>query len=90
LSGNSQLSASNGWINRFKRRYNIVYRTLSGKSKTVDLEVVVGWSNYQLLQETEDYDLYDTYTYNADETGLFLNLQTSKPLLFGEIFAMVV
>jgi hypothetical protein len=40
------------------------------------------------LQETEDYDLFDTY--NAEETGLFLNLQPTKPSLFGETFAMVV
>jgi hypothetical protein len=31
-------SASNGWIDRYKRRENIVYRTLSGKSRSVDPE----------------------------------------------------
>jgi hypothetical protein len=38
--------ASNGWIDVFKRRHNIVYRTLSCESRNVDQETVEGWKNY--------------------------------------------
>jgi hypothetical protein len=39
-------SASNGWIGRFKRRHNIAYRNLSGKSRSVDSETIEDWKNY--------------------------------------------
>jgi hypothetical protein len=71
----------NGWIDRFKRRHNIVYRTLLGENRTVYPETVEGWENYPLLQETEDCDLCDIL-YNADETGLYFNLQPAKTFAF--------
>jgi hypothetical protein len=39
-------SASNGWINRFKHRNKIFYRTLSGWSTTVDSETGEDWKYY--------------------------------------------
>jgi hypothetical protein len=76
--------ASNGWIGRFKRRYNIAYRNLSGESRSVDSETVEDWKNYRLLQEIEGYDLFDIN--NVDETGLFLVYNLAKLSLFKEIF----
>jgi hypothetical protein len=68
-------SVYDGWIDRFRRRYNIVYRPLSGESdesRSVDSETVEDWKNDQ--QEIEGYDLCDMY--NADETGLFFSLKS--------------
>jgi centromere protein B len=44
--GIANFSASNRWINRFKRRANIVYKTLSSESRSVDPETVEDWKNY--------------------------------------------
>jgi centromere protein B len=43
--GTAIFSASNGWINRFKRSHNIFYRTLSCESMGVDPETVEYWKN---------------------------------------------
>jgi hypothetical protein len=43
------LSASNGWIKRFKKRCNGLYRTLSWESRSVDSETVEDWKNQRLL-----------------------------------------
>jgi hypothetical protein len=77
--GTANSLASNGWTDRFKRD-NIVYRNLSGESRSVDPETVEDWINDQLLHETEGYDLRDTH--NADETSPFFNLQPSKTFTF--------
>jgi hypothetical protein len=42
----ANILASNGWFGRFKRRCNIVYITLSGKSRSDDPETVEDWKNY--------------------------------------------
>jgi hypothetical protein len=44
--GISIFSASNGWIDRFKRKDHIVYRTLSGESRSVHPETVEDSKNY--------------------------------------------
>jgi hypothetical protein len=78
--GLDNFCASNGWIDRFKRRHNITYKVLSGESKSVDQKTVEQWKNEILLQKIRGYDLCDIY--NADETGLFFNLQPSHTLDF--------
>jgi hypothetical protein len=50
-------SATNGWLDRFKRRHNTAYRNLSGESKSVHSETVEDWKNYRILKEIEGYDL---------------------------------
>jgi hypothetical protein len=71
-SGNSQHFGFQ-WMDRFKK-HKIVY------NRSVNLETVEDWNNYKLLQEIEGYDLCDIY--NADETGLFFNLQPNKTFIF--------
>jgi hypothetical protein len=68
----------------FKRRHNIIYRILSGESRSVDSETVRDRKNYHLLKEIEDYDFCDINT--ADETGLFFSLQLSKTFTFQGCF----
>jgi hypothetical protein len=41
----ANISASNGWIGRSKRRHNTAYRNLSGESRSVDSETVEDWRN---------------------------------------------
>jgi hypothetical protein len=44
----AHLEIANRWINRFKRRQDIVYRTLTGESRSVDPESAEHWKNYRL------------------------------------------
>ena len=37
--------ASNGWIDCFKKRHNLVYKTMLGESATVNPETVIDWKN---------------------------------------------
>jgi hypothetical protein len=70
--GRANFLASNGRIDRFNRRHNIVYKTPSGETRNVDPDTVDDWKYYRLLQGIEGYDLCDIN--NADETNLFFNL----------------
>lgn len=77
--GIDNFTASNGWIDRFKKRHNIVYNTVCGESRSVDGATVEDWKNRlpSLVQEYEPRNIF-----NADETGLFYNLLPSKTLSF--------
>jgi hypothetical protein len=44
--GITNFSVSKGWIDRFKRSHNIVYRTLLGESRSVDPATAENWKNY--------------------------------------------
>jgi hypothetical protein len=66
---------SSGWINRYKRRHDIVCRTIADESRSVDSRIVEGWKNQQFLRQIKKYDIC-----NFDEIGLFFNLQSSKSL----------
>jgi hypothetical protein len=57
--GTANILDSSGWINRFKRKHNSVYRTLSGESRSVDSESIEDWRNDRLLQVIEGYDFCD-------------------------------
>ena len=35
--------ASNGWLDKFKSRYNISFKVVCGESKSVDTETVDEW-----------------------------------------------
>jgi hypothetical protein len=64
----------------FKRRHNTTYSTLAGKSRSADSEIVDDCKNDCMVQEIKEYDRCDAF--NADEIGLFFNLQHSKCLTF--------
>lgn len=72
-------SASNGWIDRFKKRYDIVRKKLCGEKADVNENVVKDWEE-KLLSPIEGYSLSNVY--NADETGLFYDLQPDKTLCY--------
>jgi hypothetical protein len=81
-------SASKGWIGRLKRRHNIAYRNLSGKSRSVDSETIEDWKNYRLLPEIEGYGPF--HTNNAYEMVCFSAYNLAKPSLHEDTFVMVV
>jgi hypothetical protein len=53
-------TVSKGWLNKYKRRHNIVYTTLAGESKSVHSETVDDWKNDRFLQDIKEYNLCDT------------------------------
>jgi hypothetical protein len=66
----------NGWIDKFKKRSTIVYRTPAVESMINDSETGDDWKNDQLLQQTTEHDISDTY--DTDKTCLFFSVQPSK------------
>jgi hypothetical protein len=76
--GIEDFKASNGWINGFKQRHGVVYKTVSGECKNVDSSTVEEWRKEQLFKIFEGYK--PTNIYNADETGLFFRLLPRKTL----------
>jgi hypothetical protein len=76
--GIEDFTASTGWINGFKQRHNVVYKTVSGECKSVDSSAVEEWRKEQLLKIFEGYEPKNIY--NADETRLFFRLPPNKTL----------
>lgn len=69
--------ASNGWIDRFKNRHGLCYRTVNGEAASVDTETVEAWKE-TVVSIIKDYEPRDIF--NADEAGLFFKVQPSKTL----------
>uniref|UniRef100_A0A1E1X318 Putative tigger transposable element n=1 Tax=Amblyomma aureolatum TaxID=187763 RepID=A0A1E1X318_9ACAR len=76
--GITDFAASNGWIDRFRKRHGIAYKTVSGESASVNLATVDDWKATLSAILIEGYAPRDIY--NADETGLFFRVQPSKSL----------
>ena len=66
--GVDQFKASNGWLQSFLKRNNIVFRTMSGESGDVNVTIVSEWKS-KLPNLIKDYHPRDIH--NMDETGLF-------------------
>ena len=78
--GETDFTASNGWLNRFRKRHGIVYRKINGEAKSVDLSKVEDFRNTVAVQLLKDYSPEDIY--NADETGLVWANTSNKTLTF--------
>jgi len=66
--GISDFKASNGWLDKFRKRTNIVYKTFSGERGDVNQTIVDNWKE-RLPSLCEGYAPCDIF--NMDETGLF-------------------
>lgn len=75
--GIENFQASGGWLHRFKERHGLVYRVVCGEGKKVDQSAVSDWLN-TLPALISDYAPCDVF--NADEAGLFFNLQPERSL----------
>ena len=76
--GISDFNASNGWLDRFRVRNNIVFRSTSGEAGYVSDVTCKDWID-RLPSIIEGYDMKDIY--NMDETGLFFRALPSKSLM---------
>ena len=61
-------TASNGWLEKWKKRYNVKKKKICGESNELDLDIVADWVNkaQDILTEHAGKVIL-----NADETGLF-------------------
>jgi hypothetical protein len=66
--GKPDFKASNGWLDRWKKRFNITQRSVVGESGDVNPETVLSWKE-RLPAIVSGYAMEDIY--NFDETGCF-------------------
>lgn len=72
--------ASDGWLQNFKVRHDVKFRTEQGEAAAIDLEKVEDWRQEVLTDALSKYSADDVF--NADETGLFWKLMPNKTLAF--------
>ena len=70
------LWTSDGRLDRWKKRFNVSFKTVSGESNACTDEMVAPWEQTTLPTILSKYDLNQIY--NADEFGLFYHGQTNK------------
>ncbi|CAF2142131.1 unnamed protein product [Rotaria magnacalcarata] len=70
--------ASNGWLDRFRTRYNIQFRPICGEARAVDPSTVDDWKG-RLHSIIEHYDPCNIF--NMDETSLFYKLMPDRSLV---------
>jgi len=66
--GLSAFRASNGWLDGFRKRHDIDFKSMCGEGAVVDLAVVQDWV-HSIDSIISGYALNDIF--NCDETGLF-------------------
>jgi len=74
-----KFSASNGWLEAFRRRNNINFRALCGESANVDKKAADDWERH-LAAVVEGYAIEDQF--NADETAVFYRQLPRKSMVF--------
>ncbi|KRX72758.1 Tigger transposable element-derived protein 6 [Trichinella sp. T6] len=79
MMGINDFKASNGWINRFRERHGLVYRSVRGEAAGVNMYTVDTWKD-RLQVLLNDYRPDDVF--NADEMGLFYRILPDKTLTF--------
>ncbi|XP_040358278.1 tigger transposable element-derived protein 6 [Ixodes scapularis] len=73
----ADFTCSNGWVDRFRKRHGISYRAVSGEAASVDPICVEAFKS-SLPSIIAEYHPRDVF--NADEAGLFFNVQPTKSL----------
>ncbi|GBN80062.1 Tigger transposable element-derived protein 6 [Araneus ventricosus] len=76
--GIENFSASNGWLDRFRIRNNITFRSLCGEAADVDPSLCEDWQE-RLPLLLAGYD--DEGIFNMDKTALFFHALPSKSMI---------
>ena len=66
------------WLDRWKNRYNVSFKTVSGEGNSCMAEITAPWKETNLPTTLSKYKLDEIY--NADEFGLFFCIQPNKSL----------
>jgi hypothetical protein len=75
--GIADFKGSHGWLDRFKKRYNVQQYTRCGEANSAPLETLCP-QRAELRELLGRWDLNDVY--NCDETALYWKLEPSKTL----------
>jgi hypothetical protein len=75
--GIADFKGSHGWLDRFKKRYNVQQYTRCGEANSAPLETLRP-QRAELRKLLGRWDLNDVY--NCDETALYWKLEPSKTL----------
>ncbi|GBN20177.1 Tigger transposable element-derived protein 4 [Araneus ventricosus] len=77
--GHKDFKSSNGWLENFKNRHNIVFQKLCGENQSLSDELCSEWIKNLpgLLQEYSPDNIL-----NADEIGLFFKALPDKTAVF--------
>lgn len=75
-----KFTASAGWLQRFKRRFGLSWKCLSGDATAADQSVALDWIENTFMPLMSRYEEKDVY--NADETGLFFKCLPNKTFAF--------
>ena len=78
--GHTSFGCSEGWLQRFKMRHSLVFRTIRGEAKSVTAESVSPWFETRLPDLLRTY--YPKDIYNADETSFFYKTGADRSLVF--------
>lgn len=81
LGDESGFKASNGCLERFRVRYNVNFRVISGEGAAVDQDTVSDWK-MRLSTMLEQYNPVDIY--NCDEMGLYYKLMPGRSLIINK------
>lgn len=80
LNETQRFSASDGWLQKFKRRFGIRFLKISGEKLSSNPELVAPFQQ-NLRSIINNLGLTNDQIYNADETGLFWKLLPEKTLV---------
>ena len=75
--GDSEFTMSNGWLDRFKKRFNIRSKVISGEAGGVRDEIVTSWQE-RLPNILSGYSPENIF--NKDETGQFFRALPNRSL----------
>ena len=70
--------ASDGWLDRWKKRYNVSFKKISAEGNACTDEMNAPWAETTLPTMLSKYELNQIY--NADKFGLFYRGQPKKSL----------
>ncbi|CAF2118605.1 unnamed protein product [Rotaria magnacalcarata] len=73
--------ASNGWLEKFRNRHTISFRTINGESASVDDSTVEEWTQ-RLSTILDGFNENDVF--NAAETGLFYRATPDRSLVLSK------
>nr|XP_029723027.1 jerky protein homolog-like [Aedes albopictus] len=78
-SNEMEFVATNGWYDRFRKRYGLRMMTVSGEKASGDVEAFASFKeNLMQIILTNGYEKHEIY--NADESGLFFKMLPSRTL----------
>ena len=76
--GITDFKGTDGWLSKYKKRFNLHNITRHGESASAPSEECIERERTRLRDELESYNLDDIY--NADETGLYWAMEPSRIL----------